>query len=176
MTAEKRGSLILKKPREASDPPISRGVIRFESECAVKDVTESGATILLPAPDEFPETFRLQIDSGQERTCRIAWRKDSEIGVEFIKPSLAKKHFKETDIRRSMRESIFEKGIVVYNDGFCTMDCEVRDYSNEGARIRPLNPRDCPVYFQLRIKHGPTRNCMVLHRTGRDFGVRFLPE
>jgi hypothetical protein len=168
--------------RKASESPdrraqsrqltIRHGVITMETECAVFNVSASGAKLLLNGPMNFPDTFKLAVNSGPAKTCRIAWRKGNEYGVEFVEPNTAPGN----DVRHSAREKIFDRAMIVYNDAFCSMDCEVLDYSPEGARLKPLNPRDCPVYFQLRIKHGPTHNCMVVRRQGRDFGVRFLPD
>lgn len=180
--------MTLTKRTDASDierrsaarlPSIRSATISLESECAVFDVSEHGARILLRGPMTFPETFKIRIGSGPAKTCRITWRKNDEIGVAFIDEAGDDAGFGSTptkDSRRRKREKIFDKAVIVYNDGFCTMDCEVIDYSEDGAKLKPLNPRDCPIYFQLRIKHGPTRNCMVLRRSGRDVGVRFLPD
>ena len=161
-----------KAPRQLA---INHGVITLQADCAVFDVTPQGAKILLHGGVNVPENFRLSVDSGPSRSCRTVWRKGNEVGVEF--DDLEGTGTPATgDARRSKREKIFDKAMIVYNDGFCTMDCEVLDYSEDGAKLKPLNPRDCPIYFQLRVKHGPTRNCMVLRRTGREFGVRFLPD
>jgi len=159
-------------------PTIRSAVISLESECAVFDVSEHGARILLRDPMTFPETFKLSIDSGPPRVCRIAWRKNNELGVEFLDSHgpAGTSRARTGESRRGNREKIFDKAIIVYNDGFCTMDCQVIDYSEDGAKLKALNPRDCPTYFQLRIKHGPTRNCMVLRRNGYEIGVRFLPD
>jgi hypothetical protein len=175
MAAAKRS---VERPVEHRGEPrqlaIKHGVITVDTDCAVFDVSPKGAKLLLHTPVNFPDTFKMAIDGGAARTCRVAWRKGNEYGVEFVDPVKTDQPVKEA--RRSKREHVFDKAMIVYNDGFCTMDCQVLDYSPEGAKLKPLNPRDCPVYFQLRIKHGPTKNCMVLRRTGRDFGVRFLPD
>jgi hypothetical protein len=159
-------------------PTIRSAVMSFESDCAVFDLSERGARILLRGPMTLPETFKLSIDAGPPINCRVTWRKSNEIGVEFIglhdnEDDTAEE---EEDARRATREKIFDRAVIVYNDGFCTMDCQVIDYSEIGARLKPLNPHDCPNHFQLRIAHGPTRNCVVLRRFGHEVGVRFLPD
>jgi hypothetical protein len=168
----------VQKPAEQRAEPrqlaIRHGVVTVDTDCAVFDISAKGAKLLLHGPVTFPEIFKLSIDSGAARTCRVAWRKGNEYGIEFVDPAAAARPAHEA--RRSKREQIFDKAMIVYNDAFCTMDCQVIDYSPDGARLRPLNPKDCPVYFELRIKQGPTRNCMVLRRSGREIGVRFLPD
>ena len=179
MTLTKRTNVSnVERRSSARLPTIRSAVISLESECAVFDVSERGARILLRGPMTFPETFKLSINSGPARVCRITWRKNNELGVEFLDSHghAGTGHAQAGEARRSKREKLFDKAVIVYNDGFCTMDCQVVDYSEEGARLKPLNPRDCPVYFQLRIKHGPTRNCMALRRHGSEVGVRFLPD
>ncbi len=158
---------------------IKRAVISLETECAVFDLSDKGARLLLRGPMTLPESFKLSIGAGPAKICRVCWRKGNEVGVEFAEvieepappPSPA-----GADKRRAKREAIFDKGMIVYNDGFCTMDCAVIDYSVDGAKLKPLRARDCPVYFQLRIKHGPTRSCMVVRRSGAELAVRFLPD
>lgn len=154
---------------------IKRGTLSIETECAVLDESKDGAKLMLRSQMALPEVFKLAIGSGPSRLCRVAWRQNNEYGVEFLSDKAIRQELKQ-DSRRSPRESIFDSAMLVYNDGFCTMDCKVLDYSPEGARLQPLRPRDCPIYFQIRIKHGPTRNCMVLRRTGREIAVRFLPD
>ena len=154
---------------------IKRGVIAFEAECAVLDESKQGAKLLLRSKVDLPEEFTIAVGGGGSRPCRVAWRNNQEYGIEFLDTKTVRKEMKQ-DARHAPREKIFDKAMIVYNDGFCTMDCKVVDYSPEGARLQPLRPSDCPIYFQIRIKHGPTRNCMVLRRTGRELGVRFLPD
>jgi len=168
-TERRRGS------RQAT---IKRAVISLETECAVFDVSDKGARLLLRGPMTLPETFKLSIGAGSFKTCRITWRKGNEFGVMFVDSDDAPKPAANpgSEKRRSKREAIFDKAMIVYNDGFCTMDCDVVDYSVDGAKLKPLRGRDCPVYFQLRVKHGPTRNCMVVRRDGGKIAVRFLPD
>lgn len=168
-----RISVLSIQKSEALKSSIKRGVVTLTTDCAVFDVTATGAKLLLHGPMNFPETFQLAIDAEPARTCRVTWRKGSEFGVEFIEATGAKDQV--YDVRRTKREKLFGKGMIVYNDAFCTMDCDVVDYSAEGARLKPLNPRDCPAHFQLRIKQGPTHNCKVVRRSGAEIGVRFLP-
>lgn len=56
-------------------------------DCAIFDISESGACILVPAGAEIPDTFDLAIDPDRaSRLCRLAWRAGSRIGVSFQLP------------------------------------------------------------------------------------------
>jgi hypothetical protein len=55
--------------------------------CLVADISEGGARIVVEGT-QVPETFLLSFeeidgDNGS-RECRVAWRLDNEIGVEFV--------------------------------------------------------------------------------------------
>ena len=53
-------------------------------DCAVLDISQSGACILVPNDVEMPEAFVLQIDhDSQARSCKIAWRNGCRIGLMF---------------------------------------------------------------------------------------------
>lgn len=57
--------------------------------CEVLDISEGGARLrpLMCAPDGLPDRFTLLLSScGRvRRTCRVAWRSRSEMGVQFYK-------------------------------------------------------------------------------------------
>jgi PilZ domain len=57
-------------------------------DCAVLDISEEGACILLPAGAEIPSSFDLAIDfSGERYVCTVAWRSGNKIGVSFRPPA-----------------------------------------------------------------------------------------
>ena len=55
------------------------------NECALGNMSETGAKLILAAPKEFPKQFilRLSKDGRVARKCRIAWTAGNEIGVLF---------------------------------------------------------------------------------------------
>jgi hypothetical protein len=55
-------------------------------ECTVWDESASGARLIVDAPDEIPETFYLYptLDFTSRRRCRVVWRSDRQIGIEFL--------------------------------------------------------------------------------------------
>ena len=52
--------------------------------CAILNMSEAGACILVPDPAEIPETFDLVVDpTGSKFTCTVKWRSENRIGVSF---------------------------------------------------------------------------------------------
>jgi PilZ domain len=60
----------------------NRGVPAID--CAIVNISDGGACILLSDPGEIPNVFDLAIDNdGKMRGCRVAWRSGNRIGVAF---------------------------------------------------------------------------------------------
>jgi len=56
--------------------------------CAIADISESGARLVLEADCNLPERFILLLTRGGEarRHCRLVWRKGLNVGVTFPPP------------------------------------------------------------------------------------------
>ncbi len=56
-------------------------------DCALIDVSQGGARLAVLAADMVPDEFLLAFSpkSDVSRRCRVAWRKEDEIGVIFVK-------------------------------------------------------------------------------------------
>jgi hypothetical protein len=53
-------------------------------DCAVLNVSETGACILVPPGVAISETFELAIDNEEAiRTCTLVWQDGARIGVTF---------------------------------------------------------------------------------------------
>jgi PilZ domain len=65
---------------------ISVGDDRPLRNCIAIDISNSGAKLALEYVDELPDKFSLWMSRhGDPRyTCRIAWREQTTIGVEFL--------------------------------------------------------------------------------------------
>jgi hypothetical protein len=56
-------------------------------DCAVLNISQSGACILVPKDAEISERFVLQIDDDRRScTCKMVWRNGSRIGLTFDGP------------------------------------------------------------------------------------------
>jgi hypothetical protein len=55
------------------------------STCMVKDISPSGACLLVDAPQAVPKYFRLNYgDLRVEPKCAVRWREGREVGVQFV--------------------------------------------------------------------------------------------
>jgi hypothetical protein len=56
-------------------------------DCAIVDVSQGGARIAVLAADMVPDEFLLAFSASSDvsRRCRVAWRRDEEVGVIFLK-------------------------------------------------------------------------------------------
>ena len=59
--------------------------------CTLCDASQDGAQLLVKEPDKLPDEFSLVLgyDGSARRLCRVAWRSETQVGVEFVKPSKA---------------------------------------------------------------------------------------
>ena len=54
-------------------------------DCVVRNLTNTGARIVVSNTAELPENLVLTFDGGRSlRPCRLVWRRLDETGVEFV--------------------------------------------------------------------------------------------
>ena len=54
-------------------------------DCAIRNLSESGACLDVPSSIGIPEAFELIIKSeSRARSCRVIWRTERRIGVQFF--------------------------------------------------------------------------------------------
>jgi hypothetical protein len=55
-------------------------------ECMVWDESDTGMRLVVDAPNEIPDIFYVYptLDSTSRRRCRVIWRAEKQIGVEFL--------------------------------------------------------------------------------------------
>lgn len=57
-------------------------------DCVVRDISSFGARLAFVTTSFLPDKFSLTFDAAHTlRTCRVAWRSNTEIGVEFQEAS-----------------------------------------------------------------------------------------
>jgi hypothetical protein len=56
-------------------------------ECTLCDASQEGAQLAVADPDSLPDEFTLALsaDGAARRRCRVIWRTEKQIGVEFLK-------------------------------------------------------------------------------------------
>ena len=51
--------------------------------CAVRNLSETGACLEVQATFEIPSTFLFGMPGRPPRTCKVIWRNDRQLGVQF---------------------------------------------------------------------------------------------
>lgn len=63
---------------------LKGGKISFGSDCTIRNFSETGAALEVGSPVGIPERFTLVVEADHRHLpCRIAWRKETRIGVHF---------------------------------------------------------------------------------------------
>src|SRR5277367_2778825 len=75
------------RPSAPCDLALEPGMIEFHGRsvwCLVRTLSESGAALDVIRPREIPDRFMLALPlGGASHRCRLIWRGDMEIGVNF---------------------------------------------------------------------------------------------
>ncbi len=77
------------------------------------------------------------------------------------------------DRRGAKRHRAIQKGQIIFSGSNCAQPCAILDFSETGARLRPLDSFICPDRFQLRDNKSTLHECSVVWRHGTSVGVRF---
>lgn len=76
--------------------------------------------------------------------------------------------------RQQRRQRALKSGRIIFNKRSSTMDCVVRNLSEEGALLSVEGMQGIPDQFELEIDGGAVkRTCQVVWRQERRLGVRF---
>src|SRR5438132_9520625 len=76
--------------------------------------------------------------------------------------------------RKARRSRALKHGSIVFNDGRCSMSCQIVEVSDTGAKLIPNDPFNCPSEFVLMPLVGEPHQCEVRWRRGTKVGVRYL--
>jgi hypothetical protein len=68
--------------------------------CKLRDASQEGAQLAVADPKSLPDEFilALSFDGAARRRCRVMWRTDDQVGVQFLKDS--------TTMRPAMRAPV----------------------------------------------------------------------
>ena len=78
--------------------------------------------------------------------------------------------------REQIRRTVIKGARIVFNDRKSTLDCRVRDMTQDGARLDIMTQQLLPHEFELQVSGNPTRRCGLRWAQGNFIGVRFLPD
>jgi hypothetical protein len=76
--------------------------------------------------------------------------------------------------RRHPRRKMLKGAKAVFNDGSSLYDCQVRDWSETGAKLVFHELTPLPKHFILRLLDGSEMPCEVVRADGVVIGVRFV--
>ena len=52
-------------------------------QCTIRNMSDTGDLLKVTSVIGIPDTFDLIMDDGRSFACKIAWRRETEIGVSF---------------------------------------------------------------------------------------------
>jgi hypothetical protein len=67
-----------------------------------------------------------------------------------------------------------QKALIVFNNGHSSMQCQIIDSSDLGAKLTPADMFLCPREFVLRPQSSGPRQCVVMWRKDSQIGVRYV--
>ena len=78
--------------------------------------------------------------------------------------------------KREARKSLQQPGWMTFEGGFAARQCLVQDISATGAKITIDDPNALPARLRLALTRDARtgRNCEVVWRRGKSFGVKFV--
>lgn len=80
-----------------------------------------------------------------------------------------------TERRTTPRMRTFWKGVILYPGGLRSIECTVRNFSDQGVRLDCGAVRDVPDHFELRIpQKSAVFACTVAWRKENEIGAGFV--
>jgi hypothetical protein len=79
-----------------------------------------------------------------------------------------------TERRHDARAKTLRSGLIIYDEGRCTMTCTILELSAGGARLRPQDAIWVPASFDLKLPDGSRRHCDVVRKDRTDIAVRYV--
>jgi hypothetical protein len=84
--------LLTAKKREARKSLSQPGWITLDGgfaarQCVVKDMSTTGAKVIIEDPNTLPAKLRLAFsrDARTGRACEVVWRRGKSVGVKFVR-------------------------------------------------------------------------------------------
>jgi hypothetical protein len=76
--------------------------------------------------------------------------------------------------RKSGRRRALKGGRIIFNEGWGTLSCTIRNLSDDGAKLQLESVLGIPSEFTLMFDDGsPSRKCLVKWRNPTSLGVEF---
>lgn len=79
------------------------------------------------------------------------------------------------DQRNAERRKMLRAAKIIYNNAMCVINCEIRDISDTGCRVKVASSHGIPDLFTLHIIAGGIRHeCEVAWRKPEQMGLKFI--
>lgn len=79
------------------------------------------------------------------------------------------------DLRIETRQRTLSPGFIVTHGDAIGVECTIRDFSDDGARLRVENGYSLPLHFRLKTETDPAGYyCEVVWRKSEEIGIRFI--
>jgi hypothetical protein len=83
----------------------------------------------------------------------------------------------QSDRRGGRRARTLKGGRIVFNGGYSSFECTIRNLSDSGALLKFGDVLGIPNHFELETETGrPRRKCTVRWRSGTLIGVSFSDD
>jgi hypothetical protein len=168
-------------------PTFKFGIITCGADrrilCVVKNISPTGALIEVGNAVEIPYEFTLAIESEPSaRVCRVAWKKDKQIAVNFngAPREATPEHQDQRQIgrgerRQATRRNLKAPGWIRLDGGFGLRECKIVDVSISGVRISvPFAGRLPETFTLLLSKHGQGHRVRMIWRRANQIGAKFI--
>lgn len=132
--------------------------------CLIRNLSHTGAKLKVDKPFDCPERITLKIIEGPSYQCHVLRQDGTELAVEFL----------IEDHRTGPRFKANMRGRIVFDNGRTVIDCQVRDLSDDGARLKVDAPFDFPDTVSLELIDGPSYQCRVTRHGKKELGVEFV--
>lgn len=79
--AEEQRATIRHRVLKGGHVVVNGGFSTFD--CTIRNLSDSGARLRVASVIGIPDHFQLMLDDGQSFECQVAWRQETELGVQF---------------------------------------------------------------------------------------------
>lgn len=80
----------------------------------------------------------------------------------------------DDDHRNEQRHRMLKPGLIVFNNGYSTIECTVRNLSESGAQLKVASLIGIPDEFELKLKDAGTARAKIAWKRGNTIGIQFL--
>ena len=80
----------------------------------------------------------------------------------------------QSENRRAPGRRVLKRARIVFQQGHCSMGCQILNLSDTGALLIPSDIILCPKEFVLKPDVGQQRDCEVVWRNGTQVAVRYV--